>query len=359
VSQVRALALIASACLAAGLAGCAQIGSQVIRSGRPAYNDAILATNDQQLLQNIVRMRFGDGLGFLTVSSVTANVRVGASGTVNAGVGSESAYLGNLVPIAGAVSTEVNPTISYLPVSGDRVLRQLAGETPLDLAILSILSAHAPSDAWVWLVRRVNDIRSPDFGELSAPPVDPRFEEIARLLETLHRRGSLYWARLPDASSGVGFVLHGYAPQGTLEAERLLDLLGIPRPVVEGGDVIVPMVLAAGAPGAGTVAIETRSLNAMMRLAAAGVEVSGESRGALRFPPRGPGGEGVRIRSSAERPDGARVAIEYRGRWYYIDDADEASKRWFAMVALLFSAQVPETGVSVAPMLTIPVSGRR
>lgn len=67
----------------------------------------------------------------------------------------------------------------------------------------------------------------------------------------------------------------------------------------------------------------------------------------------------MRIRTSLERPTSARVAVPYRGRWYYVDDADEARKQWFAMVALLFSAQVPEPASAVAPMLTIPVAGRR
>jgi len=356
---MRATRLLASVCLAAGLAACTAIGPQVIRSGRPAYNDAILATNDQQLLQNIVRMRFGDGLGFLTVSSVTANVRVGADGVVNLGIGPAAAYEGNLVPVAARVGTEHNPTISYLPVSGDRVLRQLAGETPLDLAILSVLAAHSPRDAWTWLVRRVNDIRNPDFGEFSPGRSDPRFDEIAGLVQTLYLRGSLYWARLPGSASGLGFVLHGYARESTQEAARLLDLLGIARPVAHGSDVVVPVILAAGTPGSGAVAIETRSLNAMMRLAAASIELPLDVQGALRFAPPGAGAMGVRIRSSTERPEAARVAIEYRGRWFFIDDADEATKRWFAMVGLLFSAQVPESGAAVAPMLTIPVAGQR
>lgn len=107
------------------------------------------------------------------------------------------------------------------------------------------------------------------------------------------------------------------------------------------------------------VGIETRSLAALLKLAAASVDLSAEAVGSLRFGKRGPAGQGVRIQSSAEKPVSARVAVSYRGRWYYVDDADEASKQWFAMVALLFSTQVPEPASAVAPMLTIPVAGRR
>jgi hypothetical protein len=49
-------------------------------------------------------MRFYDSIGFLAVSSVTANVSVTASGTVNIGAGPAANYAGNLVPIAGTTT---------------------------------------------------------------------------------------------------------------------------------------------------------------------------------------------------------------------------------------------------------------
>lgn len=71
--------------------GCAWLGPDMVRSGRPAYNDAILATRDEQLLQNILRTRCIDSIGFLAVSSVTANVSVSATGGVELGFGSRPA----------------------------------------------------------------------------------------------------------------------------------------------------------------------------------------------------------------------------------------------------------------------------
>ena len=49
---------------------------------------------------------------------------------------------------------------------------------------------------------------------------------------------------------------------------------------------------------------------------------------------------------------------EYRDRWYFIENDDEASKQWFMMLQLLANAQVP-SGTEVGPVLTIPVTGRR
>ena len=350
----RAAVLIGALCAA----GCSWVGPEIIRNGRSSYNDAILTTSDQQLLQNIVRMRFGDSVGFLTVSSVTANVTVTTSASVDLPYGSQANYAGAIIPFNGTLSSEQNPTISYTPVGGDRVLRQLASETPLDMTVLILNSSLSPKEAWITLVRRVNNIRSPDFVDSGQPVAEGRFEEIATLLENLQRRGNLYWVRLGGAQSGYGIVMHSYTPTSVKDVHRLLELLAIDKPIREGADVVVPVRLAAGTPEPGTISIETRSLFDLVRIAAASIELPADvSAGAVRFPPRGIAGRDIRILSTAFRPRDARAAAEYRGRWYYIEQDDMASKQWFSMLGLLANAQVPDAGI--APMLTVPVSKSR
>jgi hypothetical protein len=68
-------------------------------------------------------------------------------------------------------------------------------------------------------------------------------------------------------------------------------------------------------------------------------------------------GKGIRIRSAAARPANARVAVEYRGSWYFIDNEDAASKQWFMNLLLLADAQLPSTNDGT-PVLTIPVGNR-
>ena len=342
--------------LVLGLSGCTRFGPEVLRTGRPAYNDAILATNDEQLLQNIVRLRFLDSVGFLTVSSVTANVSMTATGTVNAGFGSAANFQGNLVPFAGTLTTEQNPTISYTPVRGDRILRQLLSETPIDLVVLLINAAPKHEAAWTALIRRVNDARNPEFLEPPAIEPDRRFAEIAALIGQLQRRGNLYWAKLAGPKKGYAMVLHSYAPANSREATRLLELLEIASPVREGDDAVVPIQLAVGSPPPGAIAIETRSLFHLMQLAAASIDLPAELKLiAGQYPEVGLAGKGIRILSSATRPAEASVAVEYRGRWYFIAESDQLSKRWFRMLQLLANAQVLDTAEGPRrPVLTIP-----
>jgi hypothetical protein len=345
--------------VAAALSGCAWLGPDIVRSGRPAYNDAILATSDQQLLQNIVRMRFVDSIGFLAVSSITANVSVSATGGVQLGFGPESNYSGNLVPFTGTLRTEQNPTISYAPVAADHLLRQFAAQVPLDLAILMVNSAHSHAEAWWAIVRRVNNLRNPDFPDPPALDIDPRFAEVAELAGALQHRGSLYWVRVGEANTGHALVLHSYLPASSREAARLLELLGIKKPQREGDDVVIPVQLSVGMPVPGAVSVETRTLLDLMRLAAASIELPPSTRGAVRFPTPGPAGRGIHIHSSTTAPAQPRVAVQYRDRWYWIDDDDGTSKQWFNMLQVLVAAQLPGGSTGTAPVLTIPVTGRR
>ncbi len=342
------------------VAGCTSwVGPEVLRNGRPAYNDAILRTEDEQLLQNIVRMRFHDSLGFLTVSSVTANVSFTSTGTVNLGFGPVSNYAGNLVPFTGTITTEQNPTISYTPVSGDHILKQFAAEVPLDRAILLINGAAHPQQAWRAVVRRVNNLRNPDFPEPPALVADARFDEVIELASLLKRHGTLYFVRLAGAKTGYGIVLHSYSPHNSQQVARLLELLKVTRPERDGDDVVIPVELSVGAPSANAVSLETRSLLDLFRLAAATVEVPPGTPGAAAVPRPGAAAAGLRIRSSEFPPADARVSAQYRGRWYYIDLEDEPSKQWFAMLQLLSSAQLPDAASGTAPVLTIPVTSRR
>jgi hypothetical protein len=293
------------------------------------------------------------------VSSITANVSVTASAAVNVGTGPAASCAQNLVPLAGAVATEQDPTISYTPVNGDQLLRQFATEIPLERAILIVNSATDRRQAWHSLVRRVNDIRNPDF---PAPPrvtVDPRFEPLVELGVALQERGVLYWVRLAGAQTGFGMMLHSYSPANTREVEQLLDLLGIAKPVRPGEDVVVPVQLSVGSPVPGSMVVETRSVLDLMRLAAACVDIPKGMPGAAQLRSPGPAGQGFRIRTAALEPPQVRVAARYRDHWFYVADDDDSSKQWFNMLQLLANAQLPDTAAGSVPVLTIPVTGRR
>ena len=61
----------------------------------------------------------------------------------------------------------------------------------------------------------------------------------------------------------------------------------------------------------------------------------------------------VRIRSGAQAPAGAHVAVRSGDSWFWIDGHDESSKRMFLLTQVMMS--IADTGGgSGSPLVTIP-----
>jgi len=185
---------------AAALAGCGTVGPSAINSGRAAYNEAITATNNQQIFSLIVKSRYREAAGLLSVVSVNASFKV--TGQVNAqlGIGPDQNFSGNLVPLSAGAAYEESPTISYTPVQGEDVLRQIFGPLPLDLALLMIQANDNAGWMMTMLLKSINHIRNPAFLSGAESKADPRFLQIAELVTELRRAEQLSLARNSEGS---------------------------------------------------------------------------------------------------------------------------------------------------------------
>ena len=110
---------------ALGFSGCAVVGPQSITAGRGVYAEVINRTEDEQILNVIVRQRYDETFGMMSVASVTANLRFSTQAGTNIGIGDSDNYAGNLVPFSAGVAYEENPTISYVPLSGEEFMRRM------------------------------------------------------------------------------------------------------------------------------------------------------------------------------------------------------------------------------------------
>ena len=100
--QSRLLPNVVVVCLlVALLASCAVVGPASVRSGRLAYNEAIIETDNQQMLLMAVRTRYGERSSLLAVSSITANVSVKTSAGAQLGYGDSDNYVGNRCHLRG------------------------------------------------------------------------------------------------------------------------------------------------------------------------------------------------------------------------------------------------------------------
>jgi hypothetical protein len=346
--------------LTASLTACQGIGPATLGAGRGAYNDVIARTNAEQMLALIVRLRYADPIGLITVANVTANLRFGAQAGGEAGIGAESGYAGNLVPFSAGVTYEDSPTISYVPVDAQAFLRAWLRPLPLGIVVPSMQAAPDPRASLPIVVESLNGVRS---GAAATPEERAAFARVASLLRELRELGIASWV---DASERAGkprfeMVLADYAQGHAAEVAELLGLLGLAGDTRHGAPIRIPIESGVWLGRRTELVVRARSVSEILGDAAALVEVPEEHvrEGVVgaSAPPPGQGAPALRIRSSRKAPKHANVAVQHRGFWYYVDDTDLDAKRAFQAVQILFVSQLTEAarGAQTAPVLTIPV----
>jgi hypothetical protein len=336
----------------------ATLGPGSIVRGRGLYNEVINHTNSEQTLGMIVRTRYGDPSGLLSVVSVTANLRASATTDAQFGIGASRNFAGNLVPLAAGLAYEENPTISYAPVQGARYAKSLLSPVELDVLVLLVSGERDSQRTLSLLVKRINGLRNP----MRGPAADrTAFEESIGILAALQRAGKATWTSEADSPDSLALVIHGYAPRDVGAVRRLLRLWDLPRSLAHRGrDIVLPVKIAFGSGPPPRLNLQTRSVSDLLQIAAAAVEMPAEhvERGLVD-----PGLDGLsppenflNVRSSRKRPSTEVLAeVQHRGWWFYIPANDGPSKFGFALLQGLMNMRLTEGAPQTSPTLTIPV----
>lgn len=348
-------------CLTAALlAGCTVIGPKAISTGRLAYNEVIAETNNQQMLMVLINNRYEEQGSMLAVASVTANVSVRSSAGFQAGFGGESSYQGNLVPISGGVVYEENPTISYTPVSGERYLRELTLPLPVSMLAQITRTMINPESVFLALISSVNGIYNEDFF-FTEKELDPRFGRFAAIMGELTRAHRLHWVENPGQQKQFSIVIDQSAPDHAAMAKELLELVGLSRLHSSAPQLVLPVTLSLDGARQGELGITTRSIVNMVEILAARIEIPQRDidHGVVaKYPAAGALGQKLAIHYSLEKPEHAYVSVRHRDGWFYIDERDGDTKRYFKLLGSLWSLAVASSLADgpAAPVLTVPVS---
>lgn len=360
VAVVRGIALLVGLPAWLSLAGCQILGPAALSAGRGAYNDVIARTGSEQTLGLIVRLRYSDPIGLLTVWSVTAGLRFSTQAKGEAGFGSPASYAGALIPFSAGVGYEESPTISYAPVDGQAFLREWLAPVTLE-TLAMVMQAIARPDLMVLLIERMNGLRS---GASATVEERTAFYRAATLLAQFRNLGMALWVQQSGANGRYELILSNYSPGHIAEMEELLRLLDLHGNPAQERTMRFPVAMGVRDGDFDGLAVQTRSVAEIMRNAAAAIEVPGEhvKEGVVEARSDRPETSTaldpiLRIQSSKNAPKQANVAVQHRGWWYYVDDTDLASKRTFVQIQMLFLTRLSEAtrGTQTTPLLTIPV----
>ncbi len=362
-------ALAAATLIVAGtlLAGCAAFSGHVLKETRGTLNETAAQTNAEQMLRNIVRLRYGDTPYFLDVGSVSTSATMGATLALSA---SGTLGLDPTFGVAPGVAFSQTPSFVFAPLAGEKYAKQLL--RPLDLRTLALLRAAGFGLREILLVfaDAINGVPNAPAATLYAPREVPDWTTFRRVADLIERFESRGWLQIGVDSAagtpapGADLVLSvsiDAAASANAEFQEFARLLNL-----DPQGLTYRVATAAGGGGGRNIALRPRSILAAMRFLSKGVVVPAPDVAAGIVPVlRGDGGatfdwnrmlDGViRIASREDAVEGAHVGVRAHERWFYIDTRDLASKQTFALLETAYALQAGDVP-PVTTILTLPIA---
>jgi hypothetical protein len=322
------------------------------------YSTAIADSWKQQTLLNIVKLRYMDLPVFVDVASIVSGYSMQTGVNVNGTVSSKTAIQGNFVAAGGQAIYTDRPTITYVPLTGEKFLRGLM--TPIDPKnIFFMLQSGYPADFILGLtVDSLNGVRNRSTAAGAMREADADFVRALELLREVQAAGAFGMRVEEDKAKGSTAVL--FFRRDDVPADILAKTAEIRRLLKLPADQQRYVISYSPVRGAeNELAVNSRSLLQIMAAFASYMDLpeahlkdhSGVPAPENSSPENGPAT--VRIHSGKNKPAAAFAAVRYRDHWFWIDDGDWKTKR--ALTAVMFFFTLAETGdPGKLPLITIP-----
>ena len=343
---------------AAMVAGCTHLGPTSIPVDRFDYSASIADSWKQQTLLNIVKLRYMDLPVFVDVASIVAGYSLQAGVSVNGVLSSQGAVQGNYGSLGGQAIYTDRPTITYVPMTGEKFLRGLI--TPIDPKnIFFMLQTGYPADFVLGLtVESLNGVRNRSMAGGALREADPDFVRALQLMREVQVAGVM-GMRVEEnkakGSTGVLFFRRDDVPtdiaEKAAEARRLLKL--------PPNQQTFTLIYSPARGAENELAVNSRSMLQIMGAFASYLDVPAahvqdRSASPSLESATADGSQGrVRIHSGKDKPADAFAAVHYRDYWFWVDDGDWQTKR--ALTAVMFFFTLADTGTNEKlPLVTIP-----
>jgi hypothetical protein len=401
--------------LGLGLAaeGCS-FGPRMLEHSYGPYYESLRHVDEEELLRNLVHVRYHEASGALNVASIAAQYELTGQAEARPFFIAPNPSNSNVIfrtftaILPDLLATGSNrPTISLVPGNQSDEIRKFL--TPMTLENLVFLNQTGwpVSDLLRLWASALNGVASadPESGaacngiavptryhralellqaaadrELLSIAVEDKITEVSgplpaatatasaaaeaarEGLELRPRADGTTWALVRRGRQLVIHVTPGteHDPE-LLELEGLLNLVpGLSRYELVVAPGLVPDPLRHPTPPSTELRITPRSTAQVYLFLASGVEVPHEHLAAGLACPLTAGHETtaglfvVHTAAGHKVPRCAYVAVKYRGWWYYIDDQDTASKTTFARMLQLSELDLRRRPPGGGPLLTLP-----
>lgn len=356
------------------LSGCTSLGPHVIKQEQRPYNEALVYSWKEQLLLNLVRLKYRDDPYFIEVTGITSNHSLDLSTSL--ALKFPELSTNNEQTWTSGIAYRNQPVIVYAPLQGENYVKKLLSPVPLKM-IMALTNSG-------WSIERVLDICVQEingvYNAVSAAGPTPEFVPEYKEFEYLaHNLRILQNANLLIAGEDPNFdplaheslidpskdffmkIIRGRGYEQTIK--EVLDTMHL-TPDSE-LYMFTTNMLKPDSPT--RIKIKTRTFLGVLYYLSQSVQVPQQhiDAGLVTVTMCDNGqpcdwaeiiGEDMQIHSQCEEPCNASVKVCYRGYWFYIDDRDLNSKSTFMLLSKLFNIQsAPGGPATTPPQLTIPL----
>lgn len=401
------------------LASCGSFGPSSLQQTRLEYNESIKSTTEEQMLLNIVRLRYTDTPSSLGVSAIAAQFErtqsLGLTPFFTASGADINQSFTSVLPQAQVLRAD-RPTFSLTPLDDSEFTRKLFTPLPLDGLVYLAKTTWPISTVFRLYLENLNWVPNAQTASGPTPAAAPDFSNFRRgveALQALQDRGHIVFgvderlepagSPLPEGSvkasdiieaakNGFEYRRDAQGKTWSLVKKAQLPVLRVSPEAFDSPELLIvtqifklkpgldkyeiaqeslsPFPVTYPAGGVDSLDLETRSMLQTLYFVAHGVEVPPEhlaqglaqqtldkSGKPFNWGKITSGLFTVFHRASSERPANARVAIPYRGYWFYIDEADQDTKSTFSLLVELSRLEL-NSKAGPGPLLTLPVGTR-
>ena len=187
-----------------------------------AYNQTLIQNKQEELLLNLVRLRYRDTPFFLDTASVTATFKSESK----VGLGAAIPFSGSVTGLdsSGSATLSVAPTVSYVPIEGDEYFKNFLTPISLDELLVMTQSGWGIDRIFGIAVEQINGLYNATAASgptpANAPTKASQMEQVLQVLRRAQLNDSLNWAK----DSQVSFM-STIVPRQGLRLKPTLSLI--------------------------------------------------------------------------------------------------------------------------------------
>jgi hypothetical protein len=338
---------------------CKHLGPTTVAVDRFDYSAAIADSWKQQTLLNVVKLRYMDLPVFMDVASIVSGYSMQTGVNINGTLSSDKAVQGNFASLGGHAIYTDRPTITYVPMTGDKFMRGLI--TPIDPKNIFFLlqSGYAADFILGMAVESLNGVRNRSTAGGTIREADPDFIRALDLMRQVQAAGAVGMRVEEDKAKGATGVV--FFRRGDIPAEIAEMSAEIRRLLKMSADQEKFVLTYSPARGeSGELAVNSRSMLQIMQALASHVDVpDAHVKDRSAWPPiertatEENSQHNVRIYSGKDKPANAFATVRYRDHWFWVENGDFRTKR--ALTVIMFFFTLADTGnTEKMPLITIP-----